>query len=800
MKRRTNSLANRLTSSFVITAALPLIVLSLIFGWVFFSFSASAVETRQKNILDVSKSYVEGYFSALEKEMSLMGNLASRRESGWQRTVALICRNSIEKYITLSMTDENGQELARFESCEPTSQLSDRAREEAFFRAQRGELFVGGVAFSEQGEPLTTVSFSTKAESGRAAIVIARVNLGNIWQPLNDLQIGDGGYIFVVDRLGNLIGYRDPQLIRQARNLSTLPSIAPLISKGAGARALSYVGLLGEPVVGSSTRIDRLNWGLALEQPASQIHAARNRMALITLLMILGFVAAASFSARYLTRSIVAPIQRLAQGAEAVAAGNLNVSLQAESDDEIGLTAGAFNLMTARLRELVASLEERVAERTARMERRNRELALTAQVGQNVSQTREIHSLLSGAAELIHKFFDMYCGQVFLLDPKTDELALQYATGEIGARLMAQGRRLPLNERSLNGKTALSKVSIVVADAAQSPDFIPDPLLPETRSEIVMPLLAGETLIGVFDLRSDQAGKFDEDTLYALEPIAAQIAIAIQNARLLQETLQARAEVEAQAEQTRAALEQVEEQARQTEAALQQAERQARLTQKISEAGLLFNRAADLQELTKAALETLAIPEMNRAVLEIFHYNSQNEIDGVDVVANWWSGQGPQPTPVGKHYAAEELPLVNLFLSEVPIFIEDAFLDGRIDDVSLETVKRLNIHAIAILPLFVGARQIGVLLLESEETYRFKEDEIRLFSAMAPQISIVLENRRQFERARRQAEHQAMLNLISQKIQNAASVEAALQIAAHELGRALDIPLTVAQLSLKDKP
>ncbi|MEW6403140.1 MAG: hypothetical protein AB1649_15180, partial [Chloroflexota bacterium] len=84
-----------------------------------------------------------------------------------------------------------------------------------------------------------------------------------------------------------------------------------------------------------------------------------------------------------------------------------------------------------------------------------------------------------------------------------------------------------------------------------------------------------------------------------------------------------------------------------------------------------------------------------------------------------------------------------------------------------------------------------------EEPHNFTPDETRLFISLAPQIATVLENRQQFERAQRQAEREAMLNAINQKIQSATTVEAVLQIAARELGRALGAPLTVAQLGVK---
>jgi K+-sensing histidine kinase KdpD len=73
-----------------------------------------------------------------------------------------------------------------------------------------------------------------------------------------------------------------------------------------------------------------------------------------------------------------------------------------------------------------------------------------------------------------------------------------------------------------------------------------------------------------------------------------------------------------------------------------------------------------------------------------------------------------------------------------------------------------------------------------------------LFSALAPQIATVVENRRQFEQAQKQAERESRLNVISQKIQSATTVEAVLQIAARELGHTLGAPLTIAQLGLKE--
>ena len=142
--------------------------------------------------------------------------------------------------------------------------------------------------------------------------------------------------------------------------------------------------------------------------------------------------------------------------------------------------------------------------------------------------------------------------------------------------------------------------------------------------------------------------------------------------------------------------------------------------------------------------------------------------------------------------------MFSIFLSNTPVFFNDVFKDERVDAGTLQIAKSQNVRTAAALPLFLGTRQVGTLLLESEEPHNFTQEEIRLFSALAPQIATVLENRRQFERAQKQAERESTLNIISQKIQGATTVEAVLQIAARELGHALGAPLTIAQLGVKD--
>jgi GAF domain-containing protein len=228
---------------------------------------------------------------------------------------------------------------------------------------------------------------------------------------------------------------------------------------------------------------------------------------------------------------------------------------------------------------------------------------------------------------------------------------------------------------------------------------------------------------------------------------------------------------------------------------------QSALTQseKLFAASRSLTQATGLQELVEAAVTTLDIPEVNRALLTTFDYDVDGEVEQLDVTANWWNGEGHEVTPIGTRYPLEVIRVLPMFVSPTPVFFNDTFYDERVDATTMELVKKLNLRAVAVLPLHLGSQQIGALILEAEEPHNFTPGETRLFESLAPQIATVLENRQQYERAQRQAEREAMLNTINQKIQSATSVEAVLQIAARELGHALGAPMTIAQLSLKDQ-
>lgn len=225
----------------------------------------------------------------------------------------------------------------------------------------------------------------------------------------------------------------------------------------------------------------------------------------------------------------------LATGAALVTIGAL-LYLAVHSIDQATRRAEAAD---QQLREAQTFLENRVQERT-------RDLTLAADIGRVVSQIRDLDELLIGAVELIRNRFDLYYAQIYLVDASERMLVLRAGTGRLGEELVRRGHRLLIGPGSVNGTAVVERHAVIVPDTRESEMFMPNPLLPDTRSEMAVPLVVGEDrVVGVLNLQSSQPYALTRDSLYAFEALAGQLAIAIDNARLFADVTAARTELEA---------------------------------------------------------------------------------------------------------------------------------------------------------------------------------------------------------------------------------------------------------------
>jgi PAS domain S-box-containing protein len=170
--------------------------------------------------------------------------------------------------------------------------------------------------------------------------------------------------------------------------------------------------------------------------------------------------------------------------------------------------------------------EEIVAQRATQLE-------AVATVSTTASTVLDPDKLLQSVVDLTRERFGLYHVHIYLADAAWQTLLLAAGAGEVGRKMVAEEHAIAVDaERSLVARAARERQAAIVNDVRSDPDFLPNPLLPETRSEMAVPMIVGDKVLGVFDVQSDKPGGFSQEDASIYSTLAAQVGVALQNARL----------------------------------------------------------------------------------------------------------------------------------------------------------------------------------------------------------------------------------------------------------------------------
>jgi GAF domain-containing protein/HAMP domain-containing protein len=407
---------------------------------------------------------------------------------------------------------------------------------------------------------VTTAASPVFTQSGKLAGVVGMdISLTEMKNNIEQARVLESGYSFLVDESGHAIALSDrgfldimgylPDEGDTGADLSgTQTAFGPIIQQMTNHETgFGTVKVAGKELFVAYALLESTGWSHAsvvtaadvltsVAQIEGELQANTRSLvmqrilpasALIFILVILaGWV---------MTNYLMKPIRNLAGAAQEIRAGRWDIEVPEAGSDEIGLLAMAFKDMVERLHEVFADLENRVSERTQDLERRSKQVQVAAEVARDAATSQVLDELLNRAVNLVRDRFGFYHAGIFLLDDAREYAVLRSATGEAGQTMLERNHKLKVGQEGIVGFVSGTGEPRISLDVGEDAVHFKNPILPDTRSEMGLPLRAGDNVIGVLDVQSKQAAAFDQDDITILQIMADQLAVAIQNARLLKE-------------------------------------------------------------------------------------------------------------------------------------------------------------------------------------------------------------------------------------------------------------------------
>jgi GAF domain-containing protein len=207
-------------------------------------------------------------------------------------------------------------------------------------------------------------------------------------------------------------------------------------------------------------------------------------------------------------------------------------------------TIGTQVTLTNELTKERNSLELNVQDRISEIQLRATQLEAASQIARDISLLSNLDDLLSNAVNLIRDRFGFYHAGIFLLDEQNEFAVLRSATGEAGRAMIEGNHRLRVGEVGIVGYVVSKGKPRIALDVGEDPVHFKNPALPLTRSEVALPLFAGNQIIGALDVQSEKSSAFTEDDIKILQTIADQLAVAVEKTRLVEKLQQSVDELE----------------------------------------------------------------------------------------------------------------------------------------------------------------------------------------------------------------------------------------------------------------
>lgn len=233
------------------------------------------------------------------------------------------------------------------------------------------------------------------------------------------------------------------------------------------------------------------------------------------------------------------------------------------------------------------------------------------------------------------------------------------------------------------------------------------------NSVMIAPLSTGAQVVGVMTVGAEKKGSYTTDDENFFIQVASLISATIENRRLFKQTQQSLAK-----------------------------------TEQLYDVSQSLNAASSLQDILSVVVSAFPVTDINRVLLMTVNRDLLIRNETLSVIANWYSGRGAEPVPIGKKFSHSMDASLETLVTSEPNFIADVRNNSTLDAPSLQWFKETNTRAAAVFPLAVGHRYLGVLLLQSDVPHPFNDTETQPYTSIISQVATTVENQRLLEETR----------------------------------------------------
>jgi GAF domain-containing protein/HAMP domain-containing protein len=663
----------------------------------------AAWQGRQREAAQNAGQTVAAFINRVEDSLALVGIL----DRAYLEAQPRVLRQTLEHepaLLELIRLDSTGRVFAgAYQEAPVLANLFTIPQSNWFLAALAGELYVGNVQISADDEPYLVMA--VPALDG--GVVAARLRMQVLWDVVAGIWFGETGGAYVIDRGGQVLAHPDSQVVLANTSIEGRPELAALLAAPDNVWNGAYQNFEGELVVGATVHVPDTDWIVITEQAQSESYAVSRAALLLLGGGVLLFGALLFWIGQRLIRRVLfAPLERLQLGAQRLGQGDLSQRIAIARQDEIGQVAGAFNRMAGELQSLYADMEAQVAARTE-------QLRISANVSRAAASILDPDRLLREIVNLITDYFNFYYAAIFILDESGRFAVLREAAGpdEVGRLLKQRGHKLEVGGQSMVGYATSQRRARIALDVGQEAVRFANPLLPETRSEIALPLLIGERVLGALDVQSKQEAAFDDASAATLQAMADQIAIALNNAALYAES-----------------------------------QRNVKTLDGLLALSADIGRSRTLRDLTRRAfvhLEALLnAPNYYIALVD----EHQTEIR---FILQRRDDQSPDSQTVTRPFGSGPSLVEHVIRTRRTLRLSATESLKRLEQLGL-TLPENRPRAFLGVPIQIGERVLGVVGLQDfSDTAAFSEDQERLAIALANQLAVTLDNLRLAEEAQR---------------------------------------------------